>query len=177
MEKERMRSSRIFTMRKVLTYLVVGVLLGALVGATGYYLVSTSVPTATQGDVRTMFDNFIAAQNSHNITQVRNLLLDSPDFLWMRASGVPIFGYDAAVSQFQALYQGTWHLDPNMSALQIVKLSGSGDAWRIYDPILFTTGAAGAQPSQSLILMSMLAVDTPDGLRIASILPTTAATR
>lgn len=163
------------TRGKLATYLVLGVLVGLLVGGGGYYYFASTAPTASQQDLTKMFNGFITAQNAHNISAVSNLLLNSPNFLWI-TKGTPIVGHDAAITRFQTIYGGTWKLAPDMSKLQIIKLSSNGDTWRIYDPILFTIGAAGAQPTQTLFLMSMIVVDTPDGLRVASILPIAAAT-
>ena len=66
---------------------------------------------APEDDVKGVFDRFISAQNAHNGTAVRELLLDSPNFLWV-TRGAPIWGRDAAMKRFEELYQGTWKLSP-----------------------------------------------------------------
>ena len=58
-----------------------------------------------------VFDQFVKAQNSHDVAAVRELLLDSPNFLWV-TRGAPIWGRDAALKRFETLYQGTWKLRP-----------------------------------------------------------------
>ena len=65
-------------------------------------------------DVKAAFDRFVAAQNSHDISAVRDVLLDSPNFLWV-TRGAPIWGRDAALKRFETLYQGTWKLSPDAS--------------------------------------------------------------
>jgi hypothetical protein len=72
----------------------------------------------TDDDVKVVFDRFVVAQNAHNVSAVRDLLWDSPDFLWI-TRGAPIWGRDAALKRFEALYQGTQTL---------VKTAGG---WRI----------------------------------------------
>src|SRR5688572_29658187 len=73
---------------------------------------------ATEDDVRATFDRFVAAQNAHDVKAVEALLLASPNFLWI-TRGMPVWGSDAAVKRFSTLYEGTWHLEPDSSALKI----------------------------------------------------------
>ena len=68
-----------------------------------------------EDEVRSTFDRFVAAQNAHDIKAVESLLLGSPDFLWI-TRGAPVWGQDAALKRFAALYEGTWRLDPNPPA-------------------------------------------------------------
>ena len=53
----------------------------------------------TNSDVKATFDRFVTAQNAHDLSAVRELLLDSPDFLWV-TRGAPIWGRDAALRRF-----------------------------------------------------------------------------
>jgi ketosteroid isomerase-like protein len=74
-----------------------------LMVSTGYAL------AAADDEVKATFDRFVAAQNAHDVSAVRDLLLDSPNFLWV-TRGAPIWGRDAALKRFETLYQGTWKL-------------------------------------------------------------------
>src|SRR5215204_459064 len=76
----------------------------------------------TEEDVKALFNKFVAAQNAHDLKAVGELLQDSPNFLWI-TRGAPIWGRDAALKRFEALYQGTWKLSPDMSNLKIVLLT------------------------------------------------------
>jgi hypothetical protein len=69
-------------------------------------------------DLKATFDQFIAAQNAHDLPALRDLLLDSPNFLWI-TRGSPIWGREAALKRFESLYQGTWKLSPEMAKLKI----------------------------------------------------------
>ena len=123
---------------------------------------------APEDDVRATFDRFVAAQNAHDIKAVEALLLSSPDFLWV-TRGIPIWGHDAAIKRFTALYDGTWRLDPEPSGLKITII---GDrVAQIYVPIIFSIGPAGQPPQQTRFLMNQVLVKTPDGWRVSSILP------
>lgn len=119
-------------------------------------------------EVRATFDRFVAAQNAHDIKAVESLLSESPNSLWI-TRGTPIWGRDAALKRFMALYDGTWRLDPESSGLKIFML-GDGVA-QLYVPIIFTIGAAGQPPQQTKFLMNQVLVKTPNGWRVSSILP------
>jgi ketosteroid isomerase-like protein len=131
-------------------------------------LMIKSAIAATEDEVRVTFDRFVAAQNAHDIKAVKSLLLGSPDFLWI-TRGTPVWGYDAALKRFAALYEGTWRLDLEPSDLKITMIA-DGVA-QIYVPIIFTIGAAGQPPQQTRFLMNQVLVKTPDGWRVSSILP------
>ena len=68
---------------------------------------------APEDEVRATFDRFVVAQNAHDIKAVESLLLRSPNFLWI-TRGTPVWGHDAALKRFGALYDGTWRLDPDV---------------------------------------------------------------
>jgi ketosteroid isomerase-like protein len=127
-----------------------------------------SAMAAPEDEVRAAFDRFVAAQNAHDIKAVESLLLGSPNFLWI-TRGTPVWGHDAALKRFTALYDGTWRLDPEPSGLKITMI-GDGVA-QIYVPIIFTIGAAGQPPQQTKFLMNQVLVKTLGGWRVSSILP------
>ena len=93
---------------------------------------------APEDEVRSTFDRFVAAQNAHDVKAVESLLLGSPDFLWI-TRGTPEWGPDAALKRFNALYEGTWKLDPEFSNLKVIMIGDS--VAQIYVPIIFTVGA------------------------------------
>lgn len=128
----------------------------------------TSAVAGPEDEVRATFDRFVVAQNAHDIKAVETLLLGSPDFLWI-TRGTPIWGPDAAIKRFAALYEGTWRLDPEPSSLKIIMI-GEGVA-QIFVPIVFTIGPPGQPPQQTKFLMNQVLVKTPSGWRVSSILP------
>ena len=123
---------------------------------------------ASEDEVRSTFDRFVAAQNAHDIKAVETLLLGSPHFLWV-TRGAPIWGQDAALNRFASLYEGTWRLDPELTSLKVI-IVGEGVA-QVYVPILFTMGPAGQPPQQAKFLMNQVLVKTQSGWRVSSILP------
>ena len=71
----------------------------------------------SEDEVKALFAKFVAAQNAHDLKAVGELLQDSPQFLWI-TRGTPIWGRDAALKHFEALYQGT--------CLSILRLTNLG---------------------------------------------------
>jgi ketosteroid isomerase-like protein len=142
-----------------------------LIAGVTLIMISLTIKSAIatpEDDVRATFDRFVAAQNAHDIKAVESLLLASPSFLWI-TRGMPIWGHDAAIRRFIALYDGTWRLDPEPSGLKITMI-GDGVA-QIYVPIIFAIGASGQTPQQTRFLMNQVLVKTPDGWKVSSILP------
>lgn len=119
-------------------------------------------------DVKATFNRFVAVQNAHDISAVRDLLWDSPNFLWV-TRGAPIWGRDAALKRFETLYQGTWKLSPDTPNLKVVFLSDTSA--QLFVPIMFNIGPPGQSAPDAPFLMNQTLVKTAAGWRIASILP------
>lgn len=122
----------------------------------------------TEDDIKTAFDAFVAAQNAHDSKAVSNTLYDSPNLLWI-TRGTAIWGRQAALKRFEALYQGTWRLEPEAGALKILVLGL--DAAQIFVPIMFTIGAPGQAAQPTRFLMNQVLIKTAEGWRVSSILP------
>ena len=123
---------------------------------------------APEDEVKAAFDRFVAVQNAHDINAVKALLLDSPNFLWI-TRGTPVWGTEAALKRFAALYAGTWRLEPESSSLKVIMIA-DGVA-QIYVPIMFTIGAPGQAPQQMRFLMNQVLAKTPGGWKVSTILP------
>src|SRR3954454_14565331 len=122
----------------------------------------------SEDEVKALFAKFVAAQNAHDLKAVGELLQDSPHFLWI-TRGMPIWGRDPALKRFEALYQGTWSLDPKMDELRVTELQ-SGVA-QLYAPITFMIAPAGQTAQPMRFLMNMVLVKAGDGWKVSSILP------
>ena len=121
-----------------------------------------------EDEVRSTFERYVAAQNAHDEKEVSDLLIDASDFLWI-TRGTAVWGRDAAMKRFAALYQGTWQLAPDLSGLKVV-IIGDGVA-QLYVPITFTIGASGQAPQSTRFLMNQIVRKTPTGWKVSSILP------
>ena len=127
-----------------------------------------AVQAGTEDEVKAQFSRFVAAQNAHDLKAVGDMLLDSPEFLWI-TRGVPVWGHEAALKRFGALYQGTWSLDPKMDELKVFEIQ-PGVA-QLYVPITFMIAPAGQTAQPSRFLMNQILVKTPDGWKVSSVLP------
>jgi len=142
--------------------------LSALVVACAMSMFAGQVVAAPEDEVRAQLDRFITAQNAHDLNALSELLLDSPAFLWI-TRGTPVWGPDAALKRFEALYQGTWKLEPRHDELKVTMLHP--DVAQIFMPILFTIGAPNQAAQTTRFLMNQTIVKTPNGWKTANILP------
>jgi ketosteroid isomerase-like protein len=126
------------------------------------------VMAAPGDDARATFDRFVDAQNAHDLAAVRELLLDSANFLWV-TRGAPIWGRDAAVKRFENLYQGTWKLSPDLANLKVVLVNDT--TAQLFVPITFNIAPAGQPAPDAPFLMNQTLMKTAAGWRIANILP------
>jgi uncharacterized protein (TIGR02246 family) len=123
---------------------------------------------SSEDQIKALFTKFVEAQNAHDLKAVGNLLQDSPNFLWI-TRGTPIWGRDAALRRFEALYQGTWSLDAKTDELRVIELQ-PGVA-QVYVPITFMIAPAGQTAVSARFLMNQVVVKTADGWKVSSILP------
>jgi ketosteroid isomerase-like protein len=123
---------------------------------------------ADEAEARAFFTKFVAAQNAHDVDSVKSMLWDSPGMLWF-GRNVETRGREAVAERFGEYYQGTWHLEPDMSQFHVTVVSN--DVMQILVPIVFTRGLPG-QPSQdNKFLISQTYVSDAEGWHVASILP------
>ena len=127
-----------------------------------------SVQAGTEDEVKAQFSKFVAAQNAHDLKAVGDMLLDSPQFLWI-TRGAPIWGREAALKRFEALYQGTWSLEPKIDELKVFEVQ-PGVA-QLYVPITFMIAPAGQTAQPTRFLMNQTLVKTAEGWKISSVLP------
>ena len=119
-------------------------------------------------EVRAVFDRYVAIQNAHDSKSMRNLLVDSPDFLWI-SRGKPIWGREAALKELEERYKGTWHLEVNRKELRVISVSRR--VAHVYATTQLTVGDAGAKPARTRAYINLVMVKKPEGWQIASVLP------
>ena len=144
----------------------------ALVLAAVTMLTRAVAAAPPEDEIRRVFERFVAAQNAHNSQAVEELLLDSPQFLWI-TRGVPVWGRADAIKRFESLFAGAWRLEPDMREFKVV-LRDSRVA-QIFVPIVFTIGPSREAAQDTRFLMNQVLTKTDSGWRISSILPIPAA--
>ena len=140
---------------------VLSVILMAMLGA-------NASAAADETEARAFFTKFVAAQNAHDASAVKAMLWESPGMLWY-SRAVETRGREAVADRFREYYEGTWHLEPDMSQFHAAVISN--DVIQILVPIVFTRGLPG-QPSQdNKFLISQTYVHDANGWHVASIMP------
>jgi hypothetical protein len=123
---------------------------------------------ANETEARAFFTKFVAAQNAHNADDVKAMLWNSPNMLWF-SRGVETRGRDAVAGRFREYYEGTWHLEPDMSQFRASVITD--DVMQILVPVVFTRGLPGKPPQDNTFLISQTFVRDANGWHVASILP------
>jgi hypothetical protein len=95
------------------------------------------------------------------------MLWDSPGTLLL-ARGAEIRGPGDVADRFKEYYEGTWHVEPDMSQFHVTSISK--DVMQFVVPVVFTRGLPG-QPSQdNSFLVTQTLVHGSNGWHIASII-------
>jgi Domain of unknown function (DUF4440) len=131
-------------------------------------LAATGATASQEEEVRAAFDQFVRAQNTHDVRALSDLLVDSPQFIWI-TRGAAVWGRDAALQRFAALYEGSWRLDPELASLRVVPMSD--DVAQLCVPVEFTTGAPGQPPAHPRFLVNLILVKHSRAWLVKSILP------
>lgn len=119
-------------------------------------------------EVRAVFDRYVAIQNAHDLKSMRNLFVDSPDFLWV-TRGKPIWGREAALKDLEERYKGTWHIEFDRKELRVISVSRR--VAQVHATTLLTVGDPGVRPAKTRAYINLIMVKKPEGWQIASILP------
>ena len=137
----------------------------------GLLLMGVEVEAAEPAvELRALYERFAAAQNAHDLGQVRPLFLDSPRFLWV-SDGQSFWGPDAVLARMASFQRAeTWRVVPDLARAVPVEV-GPGAAY-LHLPLVLVIGSA-AKPDHLRFLVSMLGVDTAQGWRIAALFTTT----
>ena len=83
--------------------------------------------SAATNEARALFTKFVAAQNAHSVSGVKAMLWNSPGTLLL-ARGAEIRGPGAIADRFKEYYEGTWHVEPDMSLFHVTLISKDVDA-------------------------------------------------
>lgn len=120
-----------------------------------------------EAEARALFTKFVAAQNAHSVDDVKSMLWNSPGTLLL-ARGVEIRGPGAVADWFKEYYEGTWHVEPDMSQFHVTSISK--DVMQFVVPVVFTRGLIG-RPSQDInSLVTQTLIHDANGWHIASII-------
>jgi hypothetical protein len=123
---------------------------------------------APEDEVRAAFERFVQVQNAHDTATLRQLLVDSPDFLWITRGNV-VWGHEAAMKRFTGLHAGTWKLEPELASLRVTMM-GDGVA-QLHVPVMFTVGSKGQAPEMLKMFLNQVLVKKGSAWQVMSIFP------
>ena len=121
----------------------------------------------TAAEVESLYRSFAAAQNARDLSMVKALLLDSPQFLWV-SDGKSIWGREATIKRMSLFQENeTWRVEPDLAHAAVVPLGA--DVAYYHLSLDLVIGAKGVPPERIGFLISMLCVRTETGWRIAAL--------
>ena len=134
----------------------------------GVTLLPPAALASPEQEVGAGFARFVAAQNAHDLSAVRELLLPDPTFVWV-TRGKVIWGAEAALERFQGLYAGTWSLSPRSDSLRVV-MHGEAVA-QLVCSVTFTIGPPGQPAVDTPFILTQTWIKTSSGWKVGSLLP------
>jgi ketosteroid isomerase-like protein len=116
------------------------------------------------------YQAFAAAQNARDLARVRQILIDSPQFLWV-TDGMTVWGPDATLERM-ALFQQSeiWEVLPALERARVVDVAP--DTAFLTLPLTLRIGARAPGPDELRFLVNVLCVKKPEGWRIAALFTT-----
>jgi len=121
-------------------------------------------------EIRNLFLRQAAAENAHDIGAIESVLARTPagqpDPVNFVARAYRFWGRAAVVDHFRAVFAGTWRFEPDAGAIRVIPLGP--DVAHIFAPTRITTGQPAATHA---FLVNEIAIRTPEGWRIAAIIP------
>ncbi|MFM0058382.1 nuclear transport factor 2 family protein [Paraburkholderia phytofirmans] len=161
--------------RKSLTLLATA----AMLGAANVCAQTAAIHQFTDADrqeVESVFLRQAAAATAHDIVAFEGVLASAPpghpDPIAFVARAYQFWGKPALIEHFKETFKGVWKFEPDVASIKIVPLTA--DVAQLYAVTQITLGASETMAKTAPFLVYEVAVRTPDGWRIASIVPVAA---
>jgi len=88
--------------------------------------------------VKSLYRQFVSAQNARDLGAVRAVLLDSPEFIWI-SDGKPFWGPETLIARMSAYQRAeVWAVAPDYARAKVVE-AGPNSAF-LYQPLRLTLG-------------------------------------
>jgi hypothetical protein len=162
-------------MKTILASLILAVTLGAANTAAHAATIHHFNDTDRQ-QVKDVFLRQAAAATAHDIAAFGRVFatapIGQPDPVTFVARAYQFWGKPSLIKHFEETFKGVWKLEPSVGGIKIIPLTP--DVAQIYAPTQITSGASEASAKTAPFLMYEVAVRTPEGWRIASIVPVSA---
>lgn len=123
-------------------------------------------------EIRAVFLRQAEAATAHDIDGMDAVFAPAvpgqPDPVSFIARAYSFWGREAVMEHFRVIFRGTWRFEPDQDAIRIIPLGT--DTAHIFAPTRVTLDLRGA-PATVPFLMEEIAIRTPAGWRIATIIP------
>jgi hypothetical protein len=134
---------------------------------------ATAVSAADVEEIRALFLRQAAGETAHDIQVIESVLArmppGQPDPVNFVARAYRFWGREAVIDHFRTIFAGTWRFEPDEGAIRVMPLGA--DVAHIYAPTRITAGAAGQPAATYAFLVNEIAIRTPEGWRISTIVP------
>lgn len=132
-----------------------------------------AISSADVEEIRALFLRQAAGETAHDIREVDAVLARTspgqPDPVNFVARAYCFWGREAVLDHFRTTFAGTWRFEPDQDAIRVIPLGP--DVAHIYAPTRITLGGIGQQAASYQFHINEFAIRTPEGWRIAAIVP------
>ena len=132
-----------------------------------------SVSDADIEEIRSLFLRQAAVETAHDIGIVETVLAKAqpgqPDPVNFVARAYRFWGREAVIDHFRTVFQGIWRFVPVEEEIRISPLGP--DTAHIFAPTHITVGATDQEGTTYTFLVNEIAIRTPAGWRISTIVP------
>ena len=125
--------------------------------------------TQIEIEVKALYERFVSVQNARDLAGVREVLWDSPNFVWI-SDGKPFWGREALIERMGAFQKADiWTATPDRARARVVEVSPLSAV--LFQPLQLTLGPRGG-PRTIAFLVNVLCVRTPEGWRVGALYTT-----
>ena len=130
---------------------------------------SARAETVTEIEVKALYEHFVFAQNARDLPAVREVLWDSPGFVWI-SDGKPFWGREALIERMSAFQKAEiWRVAPDRARARVVEVGPASAV--LYQPLRLTLGPR-QDPKTIAFLVNVLCIRTAAGWRVAALYTT-----
>jgi hypothetical protein len=144
-----------------------------LAGATAHAATPRAIDAQDIQDIRTVFLQQAAAATAHDIAAFERVFTSAPQGspyeVTFVARAYQYWSKQAVIEHFKETFKGVWKFEPDPATIRVMPLTA--DSAEIYAPTQVTFGTSDATAKTSPFLVCEIAVRTPEGWRIATIIP------
>ena len=124
-------------------------------------------------EVKAVFLKQAAAATAHDIVAFEQVFAPTPagqpDPVVFVARAYQFWGKTALIEHFKETFKGVWRFEPDAERVRVIPLTP--DTAQIYAPTQVTSGTSTETAKTAPFLVYEVAVRTPQGWRIAAIVP------